>query len=671
MREKKWNFLEKTADAGVVYALSHVFGISPLLSTVLVNRGLSDAAEAKLFLDHSLMEIHSPFLLKGMDRAVARIRRAKECGEKVTVYGDYDVDGVTATTLLVMYLRHMGIRVSYYIPERQEEGYGIHRSAIEQIAADGATLIVSVDTGITAVDEVEFAKSIGVDMIITDHHSCKEVVPNAVAVVNPKQPDCRYPFKELAGVGVAFKLVHALSGEPTAENLLRELGDLLALGTIADVVSLTGENRVFVYCGIDKMKRRPLVGIEKIMGVARVSDKEITSQTVSFMIAPRVNAAGRMGRAVDAVDLLLTEDPLLAASMARDLDVLNRERQSREGEIMQEAVEMLESGEYDDDGMLVLAHENWHHGIIGIVASRIAERFGKPTILISLEGDMGKGSGRSVGSLNLFTALSFASPALLKFGGHALAAGLTVKRSELGKLRKLLNQYAAEHKEAIPEIPNVDIDYAVSGRMATLDTVRELQCLEPYGMGNRQPMLALLRAKVTGVKTMSEGKHLKLGILHDRTALEAVGFGMGELADELSEGDEIDLAGAMESNTFNGITKVQMRISEVRFTPEEEHRDYILYEELQIAYRTLRGFSGGSPVSVPKAHPETVLFGEKTEMSAGKAAHILEIFRDCGLICFEDAGDQWTVTVNPFGSKVDILQADRYLEVKRMAMYEQ
>lgn len=671
MRNKKWNFLEKEADSGIVYALSSVFGISPLLSTILVNRGLTDAGEAKSFLNRSLLGIHSPFLMKDMEKAVERLRTAKANGEKVTVYGDYDVDGVTATTLLVMYFRHFGLDVSYYIPERQGEGYGVHNSAIKQIAEEGATLIVTVDTGITAVEETEYAKTQGIDVIITDHHSCKDTVPNAVAVINPKQPDCTYPFKELAGVGVAFKLIDALSGGENTKQLLEELGDLVALGTIADVVSLMDENRVFVYYGIEKMQKRPLVGIEKIMGVARISDKEITSQQVSFMIAPRVNAAGRMGRAVDAVNLFLTEDPIEASGMARELDLLNRDRQRQEGDIMDEAIQMIESGGFREDEVLVLAHDGWHHGIIGIVASRIAERYNKPTILISLDGENGKGSGRSVGSFNLFQALSFAGSSLAKFGGHALAAGLSIEKGKIGKLRKKLNQYALVHKNDIPEIPIVDIDYVVSGQTFTLSTIQELKQLEPYGMSNRQPMLALLCAKVTGVRTMSEGKHVKFSIVHDGNAIEVVGFGMGALADEVSVGDEIDVVGGMETNTYNGITKVQMRLSDVRFTPKREHDRYITYEELQTAYRILRAFRSEEPILLLKHELTHTLSGGHDTISSDKAKHILEVFLDCGLISLEENKEQWIVRLEPAARKVDILHSDRYLEVKRMALYEQ
>ena len=670
MREKKWIFLEKNADQGVVYALSTVFGISPLLSTVLVNRGLSDAAEAKLFLDRSYAGIHSPFLMKDMEKAVRRLTLAKERHETVTVYGDYDVDGVTATTLLVTYFRYFGLDVHYYIPERQGEGYGVHSSAIDQIEENGTTLIVTVDTGITAVEEVEYAREKGIDVIVTDHHSCKDVLPSAVAVINPKQPGCSYPFKDLAGVGVAFKLIDALSGGNQTKELLTKLGDLVALGTVADVVSLLGENRIFVYYGIKKMNENPMVGMEKIMDVARISDKEITAQQVSFMLAPRVNAAGRMGRAVDAVDLFLTEDPHLASGMARELDFLNRDRQNQEGDIMRDAQTMIETGEYDQDEVLVLAHENWHHGIIGIVASRVADKYNKPAILISLEGENGKGSGRSVGTFNLFQALNYSSGALTKFGGHALAAGLSVKRSMIPKLRKLLNEYAKTHTDDIPEIPEVDVDFVVSGKAFQLTTVQELRMLEPYGMDNRQPLLALLCAEVTQVRTMSEGKHLKITVIHDRKTIEVVGFGMGALSSEISIGDTLDVVGGMETNTYNGVTKVQMRLSDLRFSPEKEKNEYLKYDELQTAYRVLRASYREQPFLLMKKDAARILAGGNEPIHPKKVLAILEVFRDSDLITYTELQEQWAITLNRSVGKIDILSSDRYLEAKRTALYE-
>ena len=671
MIAKKWNFLDKNMDTGVRDALSTLFGISPLLSTIMLNRGLSDAADAKLFLDKSLLSIHSPMLLKGMNEACERIKQAQINHEKITVYGDYDVDGVTSTTLLVLYLRQIGLETDYYIPERHGEGYGVHKSAIEQIAQTGTKLVITVDTGITAVSEVEYAKTLGIDVIVTDHHSCKEELPAACAVINPKQAGCTYPFKELAGVGVAFKLISALAGEEKTKELINEFGDLVALGTVADVVSLMDENRAFVSYGIQKMQKRPLVGMKKVMDVARISQKDITAQSISFMIAPRINAAGRMGRAVDAVRLLLEEDPETAYRYAADLDDLNRERQREEAEIVATAEALIETGEYDDDEVLVLAHKNWHHGIIGIVASKIADKYNKPTILISLDEEIGKGSGRSVGTFNLFEALSDCAETLVKFGGHALAAGLTIAKDQIEPFRRKINDYANRHITEIPTIPVIPVDCAVSGRDFTIRTVLELDRLEPFGMDNRPPMLSLLRSRITSIRQMSNGKHIRLSILHDGYNVDVVGFSKGYLADELSVGDEIDVLGVMDLNVYNGATKVQMRLTDLRFTPEGERNAYITYDELQDAYRSLRGRVLNGETCFSKEKFGAVLSTGENPIGNEKAGQILEIFLDCGFLNYQETENQWMIEWNPSKNKVDIIHSDKYQEQKRMACYEQ
>ena len=426
MLEKEWVFLDENLNHAQAEAYAEILDIPVIVAKVLLNRGFTDAAEAKKFLDKNSDSFYSPSLLRDMDKAVARIKEAIEKKENVVVYGDYDVDGITSTALLVSYLRGQGVDAQAYIPDRQNEGYGINKAAVKKISEGGATLLISVDTGITAFEETEYAKELGCDVIITDHHECKQELPNAVAVINPKRMDCNYPFKDLAGVGVAFKLVCAAS-EKTESELLNEYADIVALGTIADVVSLKDENRIIAARGIEKLSKNPNTGLAAVISTLGLRQKWNNCAVVSYSIAPRLNAAGRMSNAMIAVDLLLTKDPMEAQELAVRLDDDNKNRQNQEKVIFDEAVEMINSIDLADKKVLVLAKRNWHHGIIGVVASRICERYNKTCILISIEDEWCKSSGRSVEGLNLFDALGNCSDILEKFGGHAYAAGFSIK----------------------------------------------------------------------------------------------------------------------------------------------------------------------------------------------------------------------------------------------------
>lgn len=564
MLEKKW--LIKEFDKEKVVGISKKFNISPLVSIILYNRGISTEEEIKGFLCSSVSKMHDPYLLKDMDRAVKRIKEALSNNEKITIYGDYDVDGITSISILYKHLKEMGLDVDYYIPDRIQEGYGVNRDALDKIKANGSRVVITVDTGITAVDETEYAKSIGLDIIITDHHECKERIPDSYAAIDPKRKDCKYPFKNLAGVGVAFKLIQALDDNKSLDVLIDKYADLVCLGTVADISPLVDENRIIVTEGLARFKNTKNIGLEALINVStNINNKKgITTSTIGYIIAPRINASGRLGCASRSVELFLTEDRERARELAENLCKENIIRQQTEQEMFREALEYIdENPELLNDDILVIPHENWHHGIVGIVSSKITEKFYKPSILFAVNGEEAKGSGRSVSGYNLFEALENCSDILEKFGGHELAAGLSMKTSRIDEFRKKINEFS-KGKITSRLCPTIEIDAMIKVPYITIDTVNDINKLQPFGVENPTPVFAARKLKIHRISVMSEGKHLRMTLFKDGKYLDAVGFGMGEYINHLKEGDIIDVAFGLDINDYKGFQNVQIILKDIK-----------------------------------------------------------------------------------------------------------
>ena len=568
MVRKIWKFRNEGITAQAVSSAAEKNGIPQLLASILLNRGLAPS-EFKTFLSKSKQGILNPMTMLDMDKAVERIKSALEEKEKIVIYGDYDVDGITSTALLFGFLKSMGADIEYYIPDRKDEGYGINIIAVNKLIKEGVKLLITVDCGITAIGEIEFAKLQGMDVVVTDHHTCKERIPTAaVAVLNPKREDDEYEFDALAGVGVAFKLVLALAmnmGLNTSE-VFDKYVELAAIGTIADVVPLTSENRVIVEKGLALLQNPSRWGIKALLEISGVADKKVTTATVAFALAPRINAAGRLSTATTAVELLLTESEEKAEEIARELDTSNKERQQTELEIHQEAIAMIESDkDFEKKNVIVLAKEGWHNGVIGIVASRLVEHFHRPCILISLDNGKGKGSGRSVGNFNLFNALSACENMLTNFGGHAVAAGLGINEDKLAEFDEAINKYAKENLTAEDLVPVVKVDCVLGGANLNIATAKLLSTLEPYGMGNETPVFAIKDVRVISVSAVGiEKKHLKMQIEKDGVRINTIGFGMGEFVDILKYGDEIHLAAKLDINNFQGNETAQLVLCDIK-----------------------------------------------------------------------------------------------------------
>lgn len=534
-------------------------GFSPLLAAVLAVRGYGSLEDARHFLSCGSELLFDPLMMTDMPQAVMRITRAIAAGEKVAVYGDYDVDGITSTCMLTDYLRRRGLECEPYIPDRMEEGYGLNTAAITALRDRGVSLIITVDCGVTTVDEVAYASSIGVDMIITDHHECREELPPAIAVVDPKRPDCNYPSRDLAGVGVAFKLLCALEG--SAEGILEEYADLVAVGTIADVMPLVGENRYMIKAGLKKLRCSPRAGLRALIEESNLSDKSLSASSIGFTLAPRLNASGRLGQAAIAAKLLLTSSGSEAARCAADLCQLNRDRQALETDIWQDALEMI--GGSKPVGPIVLAAERWHQGVIGIVASKLTEAFNVPAVMICLDGEKGKGSCRSCGGFNLFEALSSCSDHLEGFGGHAMAAGLTIRRDSIPAFRQAISEYYEKNPPCC--VSTLDIDLCVdSPELLTMPCVEDLERLEPCGTGNPRALLCMTGALLRELAPIGGGRHLRLYLEKFGVSYEAVFFSHTQETLGLRIGDYVDVAFYPQINEFRSRRNVQLLVCALR-----------------------------------------------------------------------------------------------------------
>lgn len=535
--------------------------ITNLLASILVNRGIIDGEKINVFLNPTRKDFYNPFLMPDMEIAVKRIVKAIENKEKIMIYGDYDADGITSITVLKKYLNEIGLKTGEYIPNRLNEGYGLNKDAISKIYNDGYKLMITVDCGISGLEEVDYANSLGMEIIITDHHEPAEKLPEAIAVIDAKRKDNKYPFNQLAGVGVVFKLIQAISTELKLEEkeYLKYL-DLVCIGTISDIVPLVDENRVIAKLGLKLIEKTKNIGLKTLLNIADL--KKIDSNAISFGVAPRINACGRMGFQEEALQLFLTEDSGEATKIAKRLVQFNQERQAKEKQIFEEVIEKIEK-DNKDKKCIVLAEENWHHGIIGIVASKITEIYYKPSILICLEGDKGKGSGRSIPGFDLYTALTKCSDYIEKFGGHSMAIGITIKKENFEKLKEAIEKYAQESN--ISDImPIINIDKEINLKNINIEEVKSLELLEPFGEANKMPLFLLRNLKIDSIRALSGGKHLKLTLKQDNNIVDAIGFNMGDLSKEYLLGDKVDVVGTIEINSFGNKENIQINLKDIR-----------------------------------------------------------------------------------------------------------
>lgn len=556
--QKTWRL--KTPHPKLQAELSNALHIPPIVAQLLVNRGIVSAEDAGIFLSARIADLWDPFLLKGMAQAVTRLRLARERGEKVMIYGDYDVDGVTSTAVLWRALKKFGIDAVKYIPHRMEEGYGLNMEIVPFAKELGITLLVTVDCGITAFEEIAELHREGVDVIVTDHHEPEDgKVPEAVAVIDPKQPACTYPFRDLAGVGVAAKLAHALLGEFPQDDL-----DLITLGTIADVVPLKGENRIFARHGLPLIMKTKKSGLRALIQTSRSDGKEASPHLVGFVLGPRLNAAGRMGTANTALDLLLSDNDTSSVALASSLEAYNRERQRLQGAVFDAAVAMIEEDQtFAGDNVLVVHGEGWHKGVLGIAASKIADRYGKPAVVISFENGFGVGSARSVEGFHLNEALAHCSPVLEEFGGHKRAAGLRLKQEQVKDLRSRINEFA---KDIFQEelVPVLEIDVELPLGQASMELLKILGQLEPHGEGNPPPLFATRRLMVKSRPQVLGKDTIKFWVTDGRTTVSAVGFGMGTECAALRMGQAVDIAYSLSIDDWNKAPQPQVLLKDIR-----------------------------------------------------------------------------------------------------------
>lgn len=560
---KKWLYSKFEEDK--VKKIATENNVSELLAKILIGREFESQDSIDDFLHPKIDKLYDPFLLNDMQIAVDAIIDSCNKNEKITIYGDYDVDGITSVSVLKKFFDDMGVCADYYLPSRLEEGYGLNNDALDKIAQKGTKLLITVDCGISAYDEVEYAKSLGMKVIVTDHHECPEKLPNALAVVDAKRPDSTYPFSSLAGVGVTFKLIQAISYKLKFDRkrYLKYI-DIVALGTIADIVPLIDENRIIVNFGLILMRQTRNIGLQALIKVSGYElGENLSSTAISFGIAPRINASGRMGKADLALELLLEENIDNAYKMAIELSETNKERQNVEKNIINQAIDMIEADKLYEKDIIVLYNEGWHHGVIGIVASKITELYYKPSILISVENGIGKGSGRSIEGFDLHDALSKCTDLLLKFGGHEMAIGLSIEEENLESFSKKVEEIAKE-KGTKDLQPVVKIDAEITAENITYDTLKEIELLKPFGEANPSPVFVYKNIKVDGVRLLSNEKHLKLSLKDGMNVFDAIAFNMGNQKYSIKIGDKIDVLHALEINNFNGNEKIQMNVKDIK-----------------------------------------------------------------------------------------------------------
>ena len=557
---KKWQIYE--TDENKIQELEKKYQINQLLATILVNRNITEKEDIRLFLEPTRGDFHNPFLITDMEKAVERITKAIENQEKVTIYGDYDVDGITSITVLKSFLQDRGLTVQSYIPNRLEEGYGLNKQAIEKIAQNGCQLMITVDCGISAIEEIDYANSLGIETIVTDHHEPGNELPKALAVIDNKRKDSTYPFRELAGVGVVFKVTQAIGIKLglKEEEYLKYL-DIVCVGTISDIVPLINENRVIAKLGLMLIRQTKNIGLRSIINSSGYT--KIDSNSISFGIAPRINACGRMGKAEEALELLMSKNYNQVSELTQKLNDHNRVRQETEKNIFENAVKQIEEEHLENNNAIIVGGHNWHHGVIGIVSSKITEMYFKPSILLSFEEDgIGKGSGRSIPGFDLHDALMQCMDTIEKFGGHSMAVGITVKKERFKQFREEFEKIAkTAHIDEI--VPVIQVDSKIEIKDINKEMVESLKQLEPFGEGNRMPVFVFKNLKIDSIRALSEGKHLKLTLKDNNTIINSIGFNLGQLAEEYRIGDKIDVVGVLEINSFNGVDSLQINMKDV------------------------------------------------------------------------------------------------------------
>ncbi|MGM9607923.1 MAG: single-stranded-DNA-specific exonuclease RecJ [Oscillospiraceae bacterium] len=686
MKYKQWNICTpRTEDCQAMVSA----GIPPLPAAVLCARGLDTPEKARAFLDDREELLHNPFLLKDMDRAVARIKQALKQHEIIAVYGDYDVDGITSTCLLTDYLCRQGATVIPYIPDRMGEGYGLSDQAVELLHEQGVTLIVTVDCGITAAHETLRAAELGMDVVITDHHECKETLPAAVAVVNPHRMDCRYPFPCLAGVGVAFKLVLALGGEENRQTLLAEYADLTAIGTVADVMQLTGENRAIVRLGLKALAHTRRPGLRSLIREAGAEGKPLTATTIGYTLAPRINASGRMGCAALAAELLLTQDPVRAEALARELCALNRERQAIEGEIFEECVARLDR-EGGSHAVIVLASEGWHQGVVGIVASRLAEKYSCPAFMICLQDGKGKGSCRSFGGFNLFAALEQCAGLLEDFGGHELAAGFTISEENIPAFRARMEAAVLERTGGAEMVSTLQIDAQISDpALLSQEGVEALSLLEPFGAGNPKPVFMLSGAVILSMFEVGNGRHLKLRLRCQGAVFDAIFFSASAGQLGLGPGDRVDAAFTPQINEFRGVRSVQLQICDLHNALTRAQAERSLFErlcsgaplsaveaqaitptreEFETVWRYLKRYASPAPLEDHPTHlAKNIAKTFHTREAYARTMVCIRVFDERGLIQVEhQTAGRLRIGLCRVDSKVDLEESELLRRLRRL-----
>lgn len=669
---RKWEV--RPLDKERAAAFAQTYGVPFFLAMLMNIRGLDDAAHLREFLGEG-EPLSDPFLLKDMDKAAARITRAVDNMEKIAVYGDYDADGVTSTAMLYSYLETRGADVIFYIPQREGEGYGMNMGAVEYLKEQGVSLIVTVDNGISSVQEVARANELGIDVVVTDHHRPQEILPDAVAVVDAYRPDDTSPYKHFSGVGIAFKLLMALEdGAGDVEDLLEAYSDLAAIGTIGDIVPLTGENRTLIRAGLERLSQSDRPGVQALLENAGIAGKALTSTNVAFTLVPRINATGRMGAPERAVRLLISGYEEEAEVLSEEICADNEERRRVEAEIAEAAFADIEAKGYMKDRVVVVDGENWHHGVIGIVASRVTERCGKPCMIISRGETEAKGSGRSIEGFSLFEAICACGDLLIKFGGHPMAAGITLKPENIEAFRKRINRYAAEH---FPQMPTqtVTLDCKLNPAALSVSMAQSLTQLEPFGNGNPQPVFGLFNMELSNVTPVGGGGHLRLTLEKNGAVITAMRFNTKPEELPYHIGDKIDLAVQLEAREFRGQPSLTVIVRDMKFaafntekniaslasfekwqrgevlSAEDKNRLYPDRACLAAIYRALRTVNGKETDQVRFVSQ----FGKNMTLGLFKTA--LLVFEERGLVHSEIADDTFTATLIETSGKTDITRS--------------
>lgn len=558
---KKWEICKINEED--INKICEENNLSQLIGSILASKKIISKDEIREFLNPTRDDFHDPFLMPDMEKAVERILIAIQNKEKIIIYGDYDVDGITSVTVLKKFLEEQGLKTGEYIPNRLNEGYGLNKEAVKNISEQGYTLIITVDCGISCIEEIEYAKELGMEVIVTDHHEPGEIIPDCLAVVDAKRKDNKYPFNQLAGVGVVFKLIQSISLKLNleAKEYLKYL-DIVCVGTISDIVPLIDENRVITKLGLKLVEKTRNIGLKTLL--ESTGYKEINSTTISFGIAPRINACGRMGEEKEALELFLTNNIQEAKQISERLNQYNIERQETEKQIFKQAIQEIEE-ENKDVPCIILGKEGWHHGIIGIVASKVTDIYFKPSILICFEGEEGKGSGRSIPGFDLHDAVMNCNTYVEKFGGHSMAIGINVKKENFEKFKKEFEEYV-QNSHINDIIPIIKIDKEIDLRKINIQDIRDLKLLEPYGEANKMPLFLIKNMKIQSIRTLSEGKHIKLKLGIDNYILDAIGFNMGNIAEQYLIGDRVDVVGSLEINDFGDNENIQINLKDIRKT---------------------------------------------------------------------------------------------------------